>query len=277
MVTVIKANGERQVFDEQKVIRSIQRAGIPLGLQEKVLNHVKEKLHENIRTGEIYHHITEFLEKSDVPYTRSRYSLKESIMMLGPSGYPFEDYIAKILDHHGYTTQVRQVLQGNCVTHEVDVVAEKEGKRSMVEVKFHNNPGTRTEIHVSLYTKSRFEDVARKQRFEDAWIVTNTKVTSDAITFAECSGMKIISWSYPEGDSLRDMIEESKLHPITSLTTLSLTNKQYLLQEHTVTCLDIAQNPSVLEILPLSKDERQKALDEVMFLSGPTDKIGEIK
>lgn len=270
MVTVIKANGIKEPFDEQKVRRSIERAGIPLGLQEKVLNHVKEKLHENIRTGEIYHHITEYLGKSEAPYSKSRYSLKEAIMMLGPSGYPFEDYVAKILEHHGYTTQVRQVIQGNCITHEIDIIATKNTKRSMIEAKFHNNPGTRTEVHVALYTKSRFEDVAKKNKFDDAWIVTNTKVTSDAVTFAECSGMKILSWSYPDLGSLRDMIEEAKLHPITSLSTLSHTNMQYLLNDHIVMCKDIAGNPNVLDILSLTKDERRNVLDEVFFICGKT-------
>ena len=272
MVTVIKANGAREPFDEGKVIRSIQRAGIPLGLQEKVLNHIKEKLHENIRTGEIYHHITEYLQKSDAPYSKSRYSLKESIMLLGPSGYPFEDYVAKILEHRDYETTLRQVILGNCVTHEVDIIGIKGNKKSMIEVKFHNNPGTRTEIQVSLYTKSRFEDVAKRHNFQDAWIVTNTKVTSDAIAFAECSGMKILSWSYPEGESLRDMIEEARLHPITSLTTLSHTNKQYLLNNHIVICRDIADDTSILDMLHLTKEEKQSVIDEVYYICGTTEK-----
>lgn len=266
MVTVIKANGDKVPFDEEKVRRSIQRSGIPLGLQDKVLNHIKEKLYENIRTGEIYHHITEFLEKSDTPYAKSRYTLKESIMMLGPSGYPFEDYVAEVLENHGYTTLVRQILQGNCVTHEIDITATKDGKKSMIEAKFHNNPGTRTEVHVALYTKSRFEDIAKKNSFDDAWIVTNTKVTSDAITLSECSGMKILSWSYPEIGSLRDMIEEARLHPITSLTTLSHTNQQYLLNAHIIMCKDIATNPSVIDILSLTKDERKNVIDEVNYI-----------
>ena len=51
-------------------------------------------------------------------------------MDLGPTGYPFEDYVAEILKTEGYQTQVRQVLEGNCVSHEIDVIAQKKTKRS---------------------------------------------------------------------------------------------------------------------------------------------------
>src|SRR3989344_7987200 len=121
MVTVIKSTGDKELFSENKIKSSIARAGIPSQLQQQVLWHVKSKLYDNIPTSEIYHHITEFLHKSNEPFAASRYSLKQAIMSLGPSGYPFEDYLSQILKEEGYDTKVRQVLQGQCVTHEIDV------------------------------------------------------------------------------------------------------------------------------------------------------------
>lgn len=266
MFHVIKANGTKEVFSEEKVISSIRRARIPETIQQEVLAHVKNKLYDGISTAELYQHIIEFLDRSPQPYIKSRYSLKEAIMMLGPTGYPFEDFIAKLLESLGYQTKVRQVLNGRCVTHEVDVIAQKNGKTAMIEAKYHNSPGTRSEIHVALYTHARFQDVREKNTLDEAWIVTNTKTTIDANTYALCSGLKIISWSYPEGNSLRDLIEESRLHPITLLTSLSQANKQVLLERHIVLCKEIDNNPSLLDILPLSKEEREKTLAEVTFV-----------
>ena len=207
MINVIKANGEREPFSEEKVLRSIQRAGIPEDLQQVVLAHIKEKLFENITTTEIYRHILDCFDETNNLYSKARYSLKQALMLLGPTGYPFEDYVARILEAKKYATETRQLLMGTCVGHEVDVIAEKDRVRSMIEAKFHNNPGVRSDVQVALYTKSRFEDLKEKHHLNEAWIVTNTKATTDAIAYANCVGMKIISWSYPENESLRDLIE----------------------------------------------------------------------
>ena len=71
-------------------------------------------------------------------------------------------------------------------------------KKYMIEAKFHNALGTRSDVHVSLYTKARFDDVSEKYNFDQAWLVTNTKVTKDALDYALCVDMKVISWNYPE-------------------------------------------------------------------------------
>lgn len=263
MLTVIKATGEKEAFNEQKVINSIRRARIPESLHHEVLQHVRSKLYEGISTEEIYRHILEYLDQSSHPGIRSRYSLKESIMMLGPTGYPFEDFVSRILEVHGYTTQVRQILRGKCVSHEVDVIAKKDGKSSMIEIKFHNSTGTRSEVQVALYTYARFQDVQTNYDFSDVWLVTNTKATIDAITYGQCMGMKVISWSYPEQGSLRDLIESARLHPITIIHSLSQSHKASLLQNHVVLCKDILRDKSVLEMINLSAEEREKVISEV--------------
>lgn len=265
MISVIKANGIKEPFIEEKLITSIRRAHVPRNVETEALLHIKRKLYDGISTDEIYRHILEFLDTTH-PYAKSRYSLKEAIMLLGPTGYPFEDFVARILQHFGYRTKVRQILRGSCVTHEVDIIAEQNGKTCMIEAKFHNNPGLRSEIHVALYTHARFEDLRIRNSLDCAWIVTNTKTTIDANTYALCRGMKVISWNYPEGESLRDMIEQSTLHPITILTTLNQSQKEKLLENHIVLCKDIRQNASVLDILPISKEERERTLAEVAFI-----------
>lgn len=266
MASVLKANQTREEFSEEKVIASIKRARIPENLQADVLNHVKSKVYDGITTSEIYHHITEFLGGTPHPYSGSRYSLKESIMALGPTGYPFEDFIARLLEAMGYKASVRQILSGKCISHEIDVLVEKDGRKSFIEAKFHNSPGTRSEVHVALYTKSRFEDVKEKNNIQEAWIVTNTKTTTDANTYALCVGMKVVSWAYPEGAGLRDLVEKFHLYPVTMLTSLPQTHKLSLLSNHIVLCKDILDNPKLIDILPLSHEEKERTLAEVKFI-----------
>ncbi len=266
MFTVIKATGEKEPFSEEKVLSSIKRAGVPDSLQKFVLDKVKKSLYENIPTSEIYEIIIRTLSESEQPYSRARYSLKQAIMMLGPTGYPFEDFVAKVLSEHGYKTKTRQILSGRCVTHEVDIIAEKNGKRIMVEAKFHNNSGTRSDVHVALYVKARFDDLKDRYEFNEGWIITNTKSTIDANAYAECSGMKIISWNYPQGESLRELVEASHLHPITMLTTLSTSQKLKLLKNKIIMCRDLLTHKSYLEMIGLSPKEKDDTLNEIKYI-----------
>lgn len=266
MVLITKANGEKQEFSEEKLRASIRRAHIPHNIEEEVVSHITSQLHEGMHTSEIYQHIMEFLEKSPNPHHKAKYSLKQAIMDLGPTGYPFEDFLSKLLTAEGFTTQVRQVLMGNCITHEIDVVAKRGKDNVMVEAKYHNSTGIKTDVHVALYTKARFEDVAKKHGFTNPLLITNTKATSDVIAYAKCVGMDVRSWDYPQGDSLREAVEAYGMYPITALSRLSNTYKQQLLQQGIVLCRDICANPSVITTLNLSEDEKKTILEESALL-----------
>lgn len=266
MINVVKSTSAIQPFSEEKVLESIKRAHISKQLQQQILEHVKAKLYDNIPTSEIYYHITEFLGASVLPYSRAKYSLKQGVMDLGPTGYPFEDYVAHLLRFEGYQTEVRQILNGKCVKHEIDIVGQKDSIKSMIECKFHNSIGNHTQVHVSLYTKARFDDLKDIYKFDDVWLLTNTRITPDALSYALCNNVKVISWNYPQNLGLRDLIEKAKLHPITVLTTLSQAQKQQLLQQHIVLCKDICENSASLEILNLPKDKNQAVIDESKFV-----------
>jgi hypothetical protein len=271
MVQVIKADGSTEIFSEEKVLRSIKRAGIPQDLQDKVLQSIKTKLYDNIPTHDIYGYIIDTLAHSPEPFSKARYSLKQAIMLLGPTGYPFEDFIAKIYQEQGFTTQTRQSLMGNCVMHEIDVVAQKNKTKILIEAKFHNNAGTRSEVQVPLYINSRFEDLKNKYNFDETWLVTNTKATTEAIAYAECVGMKVVSWNYPEKESLRDLIEEKNLHPITMLSTLSIQQKAHLMANHTIVCKDILEQEQALSVLSLPLDVKKEVLEEASYILATHD------
>lgn len=266
MPQVIKADGSTEEFSEEKLLSSIKRAGVPSKLHNLVLDHVKARIYDNIPTFEIYKHIEEFLEESNEPYVRTKYSLKAAIMELGPTGFPFEVYVSEILKAQGYETQVGTHLVGRCVNHEVDIIAKSKDKKIFVECKFHNRPGIKSEVHVSLYTKARFDDLRQKHGFSKAMLVTNTKITSDALSYALCEGIDVISWTYPDDASLRELIEKYKLYPITALSFLSFSQKQELLAKDVVLIKQICQNPDLLNQIDIPKNKIDEVIKEASFV-----------
>lgn len=227
MIKVLKASGEQEPFSEEKVAASLQRAGAEKDLIKKILTHIKEELYDGIPTKKIYTHVFDLLRKEKSPLA-SKYNLKQAIMELGPTGYPFEKFVAGVLSVYGYKVEVGKIVEGKCTNHEIDIVAEKDGKRSMIECKYHNRPGTKSAIKTALYVYARFLDV--QDHFDQGWLVTNTKITAQARDYARCVGLQLISWNYPPEGSLRFLIEKSGLHPITALEILDRGEKRRLLE-----------------------------------------------
>lgn len=159
-------------------------------------------------------------------------------MDLGPTGYPFEKFIAAVLQTMGHRVLINQIVQGKCVSHEIDVVSQNKEKY-MIECKFHGIPGGRTDIKVALYTYARFLDVKDKGAFDVPWLMTNTKLTQEVKSYALCMGMRVTAWDYPEGDSLNEMIDKSGLYPITASTILSEEKKLELLGKGVVFTRDL--------------------------------------
>ena len=112
-IIVIKRNGEEVVFDNNRVIRSMERVGVPKELHDRVLAHISEKIpaDNRITTDEIFYHIREFLIDKDKK-SGLRFNLRQAIFELGPTGFPFERYLAEIFQGQGYKTQVDQIIQG---------------------------------------------------------------------------------------------------------------------------------------------------------------------
>ena len=262
MINVLKADGKLEPFSEEKLKDSIKRAGIPLQIQDQVLEHVKSRIYENIPTSEIYKHIEEFFGESDDDFSNSRYSLKKAIMELGPTGFPFEMYVSKILEAQGYKVETNQILLGKCVNHEVDVIATKNDEKIMVECKFHNKVGIKSDLHVALYTKARFDDLREKHEFTKAMLITNTKITVDALAYSDCKGVETLAWGYPQNKGIRDIVEELKLYPITQLSFLTLVQKQELLSKNVVLISQICKDPNILNQISIPDHKREEIMKQ---------------
>jgi hypothetical protein len=252
-ISVVKASGEILPFSEEKLRKSLMRSGASDELIDAVIGEVLSSLYEGISTKKIYQIAFSLLKKKS-RLTAGKYHLKRAIMELGPSGFPFEKYFGEILKHEGYSVVVGQIVKGKCVNHEIDVIAERDNHHFMIECKYHNHPGTVSDVKIPLYIQARFKDVeaawiqlpGHSAKFHQGWVVTNTRFTGDAITYGNCAGLKLIGWSYPDGDSLRNRIDRSGLYPVTCLTTINKKEKQELLTKKVVLCQEVLDNDALL-------------------------------
>ncbi len=269
---IVKASGKKEPFQGEKLQSSLLRAGAQDKVAENIVKHIENEIKDGMSTSQIYKHAFFLLEKELKPVAL-RYSLRRAIMDLGPSGFPFEDFIAFILEEKGYAVKTGEIVFGGCVEHEVDVVAWNENKLIMAEAKFHNEIGIKSDLKVALYIKARFDDLKEvkhlygKERYVDeSWLVTNTKFTNTAIHYAECKGLQLIGWNYPKKGNLQDLIEDSGLHPITSLTSLTGSQKKLLLSKGTVLCKHIKDDPALLKALGMNDLKIKTVLDEINIL-----------
>ncbi len=222
---------------------------------DDIVSSIVGKLFDGITTSQIY--VLAFkLLKQYKKGPAAKYKLKSAIMELGPTGFPFEQFIARVFDSMGYTTRTGQILEGKCVTHEVDVVAKKGNEENLVECKFHQQRGVYCDVKIPLYISARFGDITsqsnrlaltKSNRIFKGWVVTNTHFTKDAITFGLCAGLNLMGWDFPEKISLRNLIDQYGLHPVTSLTTLTQYEKQQLLKRNMVLCADLEQHWNLVE------------------------------
>ena len=275
---VKKYSGELVPFDEEKLRFSLKKTGANENVIQKIISRVKEDLTEGKSTKQIYSEAFKILKRLSRA-SAARYHLKQSIMQLGPSGFPFEKYIAEIFKYQDYKVKTNLTFNGKCVTHEVDVLAEKDNRVFITECKFHNRQGVKSDVKVAMYFKSRVIDIAKGNQhlpaFKEKEIVgmlaTNTRFTSDAIAFCKCEDIAMISWDYPRHGSLKDRIEISGLYPVTCITSLKRREKQILLDEGVVLGKTLKENFGLLNQFNFSnyrlKNIKQE-LHELCFQTG---------
>jgi Restriction endonuclease len=277
-IYLLKADGGREAFDSAKFIDSLVRSGADEKLAHEVLTHVQNELVNGMSTTDVYHHAFKILRTLHKPIA-TRYSLRRALGGLGPTGFPFEEYVAEIFKSLGYTTLIDQRALGKCVEHEIDVVAWKDDLKTgselhMVEVKFHNELGMKSDLKTALYVKARFDDIrgnvffyGNKQRtLTKGWLITNTKFSSRAVQYGECVGLSMIGWNYPKQGNLQDLIENAKLHPVTCLSSLPHQFLLELFKRKIVLCRDLKNDPSILKSIGLSEEEIAAVSNEVSQL-----------
>lgn len=269
---VIKATGEREEFDSQKLRGSLARAGAGAEEVESIVSQIEKEIKDGDSTKDIYHHAFELLRKEASP-AAARYSLRRAVMELGPTGFPFEQFVAEIFRAKGFETKTDFVAKGECADHEIDVVAWNKSKLIMVEAKFHNELGIKSDLKVALYVKARWEDLmgatfnfGKERKLDEGWLITNTKFSESAIKYAKCRNMKLVGWNYPEKGNLQDLIEETHLHPITCLNSSTPSDERLLMQAGIVLCKQAKDNPDILKQAGLSDEKIARMIKEINMI-----------
>ncbi len=213
---VIKASGKRVKFNANKIIRTCMRAGTTRKRANQIVKKILEKLHDNSTTIDIYRLVLKELA-ADNSAIFHRYRLKESLMKLGPAGFHFESFMTKVFQNYGYSIEgTGKFYQGKCIRHEIDISGTDPDKRKiLIECKYHNHRGIFTKLKESLYTHARFIDL--QDKFEKEMLVTNTKISRDAKSYANCIGQKLLAWRFPKDNGLEQIIQQKGLYPITIL------------------------------------------------------------
>lgn len=272
-INIIKSSGEKVKFSLDKLRASLNRIGADKKTVSQIIDKVRDELYQGISTKEIYNRAFALLKKKK-SYLASKYKLKKAIYELGPTGFPFERFIAAILKYSGYKIEVGKTLQGQCVTHEIDVIAHKDNETSVVECKFHNEEGLNCNVKIPLYINSRYNDVKtfwnanpkNGSILTKGWVVTNTRFTDDAIQFGKCVNLYLLSWDYPKDDGLKDRIDRLGLYPITVSTLLTNREKQFLLSRDIVLCRELIGDVFYLDHLGVSEIRKEKILNEIKML-----------
>ncbi len=272
---IVKANGRTEPYDEEKINLSLIKAGASPELATQTTKAINKEIKNNMSTNQIYNKALSHLKKIE-PGVALRYSLKRAVMDMGPDGFVFEEYMAKILREYGYTTEVGQFVKGYCVEHEVDIVAKKEGKIYLIECKYHNSLGIKSDVKTALYVNSRFIDIEKayieKNNLSydpiEAMLVTNTKCTSDALQYARCVGLKILAWECPEVENLQYFIEGKKLYPVNILSTINSKQKEKLFDSNIILVKELLELKidHLTKLLSINYRNAEKIINEIKLI-----------
>ncbi|MFD0863925.1 ATP cone domain-containing protein [Sungkyunkwania multivorans] len=272
-INIIKHSGDIVPFNVDKLKDSLRRAQASEEIIQQIVAQIESAIYNGITTKKIYQMAFKMLKgKSRV--SASKYKLKKALMELGPSGFPFEKLVGKLLAHEGFETKVGVIVQGNCVQHEVDVIAQKDNYHYMIECKYHSDQGRFCNVKIPLYIHSRFLDVEKQwehqkgheAKLHKGGVYTNTRFTTDAIQYSKCVGLLLTSWDYPMGNGLKDRIDKSGFHPLTALTTITKSEKTKLLDKGIVLCKELSETPSLLNEIGIDKSRQKKILEDLEAL-----------
>ena len=233
MVYVIKASGEKEQFDKNKIYQTCFRAGASQKNATRIANEVEAEIYDGISTKKILQIVLKKLGKFERKESAIRYNIRDALSKLG--GEEFEKYVEHLLQEHGYRVQWNIILKGELIAHQVDIIAEKNSDRFMIECKHHTNPHRFTGLQEALALWAAFDDLNKGgQQLSKPWLISSTKLSDHAIQYGIGKRMWLTSWDYPEKNALRYWITEKGLYPLTSLNLSPILRTKLLLANITL-------------------------------------------
>lgn len=274
-IVIRKASGKEEYFSFQKLKNSLLNSNSSEDEANRIINSLKPQLFQGISTKKIYSMAFRLLKKNS-SLNASRYHLKQGIMELGPSGFAFEKFISELFKIEGFSTETGIILNGRCVTHEIDVICKKDDLLMLIECKYKNIGGSSVDVKVPLYIHSRFEDLLENhllvnpfKKFK-GWIATNSRFTDDAMSYAKCREIELLGWDVPYGKSLKEIIGRTGLYPLTCLSNLTISEKKKCLSVGLVLVSELCENEKLLRKMGISEKRITTIITEGKKIIQPT-------
>jgi hypothetical protein len=253
LINVVNISGEREPFSKAKVYRSAKRVGAQAKTAREIAIIIDKEAYDGIKTSKIFSRIKQLLKKESLGLA-IRYNIKEGIRKLGPTGFPFEKYVAGIFKDLGYEVDINLIIPGKCVRgYEIDFVAKKGNLIYIGECKYKMCSGDRVDSNDALANYARFLDISSGNYFKKAKekgiilktiLVTNSKFSGRANDYCNCVGAELLGWKTPKGRGLEYFIDTRKLYPITILPGLKGYLRDVLVQERLMLARDLLKiNP----------------------------------
>ncbi len=267
---ILKSIGEYEEYNREKLRQSLLNASASIVVTNEIIKKIESEIRDEITSTDIYKHAFDILNEKE-RVTAMKYSVKRSIFELGPTGFPFEKYIAQVLEAKGYKTIVGKTLKGKCVSHEIDVIAYDQNELLLIEVKFRNKNSLKVDTKTALYVKARWDDLKdTKVKIDDNKsmsptkfiLAVNTDFTQNAINYADCVGLELISWDHPLKGSLFKFVNETGQHPISVITELNQSQKNTLIKRGYITLNQILNNTKILDEIGIAKSKKEMIITE---------------
>lgn len=274
-ILVTKKSGETEPFSVSKLKASLNHAGADQDVVNRIAEDISNWVVDGVTTDNIYARAYKLFRKLR-GNKATRYKLKKALLNMGPTGYPFEHLIGELFRRQGYEVEVGVVAEGVSITHEMDVIATKDGHQHLMECKYSRDQGSRISVQVPLYVHSRVNDIVEKRQQQKhyknvsftPWVVTNARFSSDSMEYSRCKGIHLLGWDYPKDGALKALLEKERIFPITILRHLTQKEKQRLMADGIVTCGQLSGQPDRLKHLGLSKRKQQSVANEIEELTG---------
>jgi len=267
---VIKSTKQKELYDKTKVFDSLKRINLSEDKINEILFAIDKKLPKVVSTKRLFEFIFNYLKKFETS-KYYRFNLKQAIFKLGPTGYPFEKFIAHLFSLYGYQSFHNVFLKGKCLSYEIDVLIENDEVIYAGECKFHQVNWARNDLKIVLYCYARFLDLKEinypNKNFLPL-IITNTRFTTEAIRFCKCYNIGFISWKEPENNNLVSLIEGKLAYPLTVFDFLSSKVLQNFFKYDIVLVSDILDKDKnyLKKISGLSESEIDKLINEANIL-----------
>ena len=232
-LSVVKYSGESQAFDEEKVLKSITNSGVTREEALKILSKIKPSLYDGISTRNLYKLVYKTIDKESLKENVSLYRMRETLGKIG--SFEFEKFVKGLLEKRGFNCAYDLIVEGDCISHQIDIIAKKEDKVFYVEVKHHKNHHRDTGLGEVCEIWARYDDMRKgfekgKSNFDFSapWLFTNTKISSHGQKYAKCKSMKLTSWKVGlDNSSLEDKIRRLDSGQIQEIVKKSKINNSF--------------------------------------------------